>query len=248
MLTVVFVEPETPGNLGACARVMANFGFSDLFILNPCFSLSHPQVKALSKHAYGIIEASTSLELPKEKILPFLKERFDYIIGTTSQIGNDFNLVRSPLAIEEFTDVLKKRFKNFRQNPGVKIALLLGREGEGLTNKELNQCDFVVSIPANPSYPTLNVSHALALMLYELFKVSEGKDSISHLTLATKKEKDMLLKRYRELLDSLEFDDKHKRETQERVFRRIVGRSFFKKREVFVLHGLISRILQKLQK
>ncbi len=248
MLTVVFVEPETPGNLGACARVMANFGFSDLMVLNPSFSLSHPQVKALSKHAYGVIGASRSVELPKEKLLPFIRESFDYVIGTTSQLGNDFNLIRSPISLEDFASLLAEKFKDFKRDAHLRIALLLGREGEGLSNKELEQCDLVVTIPANPSYPTLNVSHALALLLYELFKAESSKTSLSHITLATKEEKDFLLKRYHELLDSLDFDDEQKRRTQERVFRRIIGRSFFKKREIFVLHGLFSKILDKIKK
>ncbi|MDI3474025.1 MAG: hypothetical protein PWR30_348 [Candidatus Woesearchaeota archaeon] len=247
MLSIVFVEPENPGNLGACARVMANFGFSSLLIINPKFQMSDPEILERSKHGFSVIENSNVVRIDEKKILPFLKEAFDYVVGTTAKLGNDFNIVRSPLSVEEFATILDERFKDFKDASKPKIALLIGREGDGLTNEELEQCDFVLTIPANPSYPTLNVSHALGIILYELFKISKEKSSSSHLTLATHEEKEFLMKRFSQLLDELNFDSE-KKKTQELLFNRIISRSFFKKREVFIIHGFISKALDSLGK
>jgi len=247
MLTVVFVEPESPGNLGACARVMANFGFSQLLVLNPKFQVSDKEIAERAKHGFSVIENANIVKVDEEKILPYLKEKFDYIVGTTAKLGNDFNIIRSPLSVEEFATILKRRFRNFKDAPKPMIALLIGREGDGLTNDELGQCDFLLTIPANPSYPTLNVSHALGIILYELFKISNEASSSSHLTLATHKEKEFLMKRFSQLLDELNFDPE-KKKTQELLFNRIVSRSFFKKREVFIIHGFISKVLDSLEK
>ena len=71
--------------------------------------------------------------------------------------------------------------------------MLIGREGDGLNNHEINLCDFMVTIPTFPEYPVLNASHAAAIIFYELFKHSKDKKIDEHIEFATEAEKKVLL-------------------------------------------------------
>ncbi len=76
-------------------------------------------------------------------------------------------------------------------------------------------CDYTVSIPTSKKYPALNLSHSVAIMLYELYKIS-GKNKITkHFVFASKTEKDQMLKMLNSILDKLEFSTPEKKETQE---------------------------------
>jgi len=264
MITIISIEPEVAGNLGAIARVMGNFGFERLCIINPSFRLDNGQLIARAKHAYSIIEKAKLIKTNTKNIFPTLKKEFDYLVGTTAMVGTDFNLTRSPISAE--TAALKILGKHIQSS--LNIGLILGREGSGLSNLEIKNCDFVVSIPASTTYPTLNISHALSILLYELFKEKtrliekksktkrtnnsqdkkfDNKTSISHISFASGEEKDNLIKRYSELINSLGFETPSKKNTQINAFKRIVGKSFFTKREIYILHGFISKVLERLK-
>ena len=98
--------------------------------------------------------------LKKAKVISFQDlKRFDYKIATTSQLGTDYNIARSPLKPDELTNIIK---------PKANIAIIFGRESNGLTNQEINQMDFIVTIPTSKKYQTMNLSHSVAIILYEL--------------------------------------------------------------------------------
>jgi len=103
-LTLVLVETSNPGNLGAVARVMANFNLSKLVLVNPKCSPKDIDALVRSKHAYQILK--------KAKIVKNLDDvRADYLIATTAQLGTDYNIPRSPLSPELLTEKIKnKRF------------------------------------------------------------------------------------------------------------------------------------------
>ena len=154
MIEVVFVEPETSGNVGALARVMKNFGFKKLTLINPQCKIDQ-DARNRAKHANDILD--------KVKVIKSIKSiKADIIIGTTAKLGTDYNISRTPLTPKEFAEKASK-VKN-------KVAILIGRESKGLLNEEIKLCDFIVSIPASKQYPTLNAVHAATCLLYELFQ------------------------------------------------------------------------------
>lgn len=229
MLTVVLIEPEIQGNIGAIARVMANFGLNDLVIINPKCEIGNEAI-ARAKHAKSLLKKA------KIKDFSYLK-KFDYLIATTAVIGTDYNIPRSPLSPEQLAEKLKSRGK---------IAILFGREGTGLRNKEILKCDFVVTIPSYKKYRTLNISHAASIIFYELFKKSKKQKSTSHIVFASKIEKDIILKKINEILDKLPFATKDKKQTQKIVWKRIIGKSFLTKREAFAVLGFLRKLGKKL--
>jgi len=229
MISIVLIEPKTPANIGAIARAMKNFGFSDLIIINPRCSPSHEDAKKLARHANGLLRKA---KVRTSRVL----SQFDCLIATTAKLGSDYNIPRSPMSPEQLS------IKISRINPEKKIALLIGREDIGLTNEEIKKCDFTVSIDAAPGYPTLSISHSVAILLYEIFKHQETEKSSSHITPISKKEKDELLKKINNTINTLPFATKEKKQTQKTLWKRIVGKSFLTKREAFALFGFFRKI------
>jgi len=229
MISVVLIEPETSGNIGAIARVMKNFEFSDLVLINP--KCNHLEKESLDRSTH----AKSILKKAKIKKISFLKT-FDYLIGTTAKLGTDYNVPRSPIIPEQLSEKLSKI------NNKLKIGLLIGREGTGLSNKEISMCDFIVTIPSSKKYPTMNISHATSLILYEIFKKQTKKKSNAHIIPATQKEKEVIMDNFNKVLNSVKFSTKEKRQTQKTVWKRIFGKAFLTKREAFAVIGFLKKL------
>ncbi|MBS3097166.1 RNA methyltransferase [Candidatus Woesearchaeota archaeon] len=230
MISTILIEPETPGNIGAIARSMKNFDLKNLILINP--KCGHLDKEALDR-------ATHAKEILKNAIIkdfPYLKE-FDYLIATTSQLGTDYNIPRSPITPEQLAEKLAKI--NLKE---LNVGILIGREGIGLKNKEILMSDFVVTIPSSKAYPTLNAAHAATIVFYEIFK-KIGKEKVNeHIIPATKIEKEIILKKLDNILDKMEFTTKEKKETQRKIWKRIVGKSFLTRREAFALIGFLKKI------
>ena len=223
MITVVLVEPENEGNVGAVARAMANFDFKDLLLINPkCDHLSSVSISR-AKHAKDILKRA------KVKDFSYL-ENYDYLIGTTAKTGTDYNVPRSPLTPEELSKKIVTKNK---------IAIIFGRESDGLTNKEILNCDFVVKIPAADRYSTLNLSHSVSIILYELYKKKDRSDKSEP---ASRKEKEVLSNEIGSVINKIRFSTKDKKETQEKVWKRVIGKSMMTKREAFALIGFFKKL------
>lgn len=226
MINVILVEPEKEGNIGAIARIMKNFDCENMFLINP--KCSHLGKEALdrAKHAKEI--------LVNAKIISFKDlEKFDYKIATTSQLGSDYNISRSPIKPAELLKIIK---------PG-NIALIFGREGIGMTNEEISKTDFVVTIPTSKKYPTMNLSHSVAIILYELFK--EKENITSHIRPIGKKELEQIERMFNNLLDNIKFTTPEKKETQKKVWKKTFSKSFLSKREAYAVMGLLKKLIEK---
>jgi TrmH family RNA methyltransferase len=206
------------GNVGAIARSMANFGFSKLILVNPkCNHLSQTS-RNRAKWAQDVLK--------KAKIMKKIP-KFDTLVATTAQIGTDYNIPRSPISPKQLSSVCKG-----------KIGIMFGRESSGLTNEEILQADFVVSIPASKKYPVMNLSHSVSVILYELSQ----EDHTSHIVLASSAEKKQIMKMLKSKLDKMDFKTKEKKQTQIKVWKRILGKSFLTKREAYALMGFFKKL------
>ena len=231
-LSLACVGIQNEGNLGAIARVMKNFGAEELIIVDS--KLNHLSKTALDRasHAADILKNAKT-----EKKCAFFKN-YDLVIGTTGNVGGIYNIPRLPLTPRQIHEQLKER-------PKKKILVVLGREDRGLSNEELALCDVVVSIPASKAYPVMNVSHAAAIVLYELFSAGAEQTTVSHITSASHKELDQALKSAYESITALQFQTDIKKRTQERLWKKIVFKSFLTKREAFALIGFFKKLLKR---
>ena len=227
---IVFVECETPGNIGFLARTMANFGLKNLVLINPPTLTNEAYYQAT--HGKYIVENA--------KIYPSLddfyqSQRIDFKVASTGMAGGSYNLSRIPIRPEELGKTM---------NVSNKIAILFGREGDGLSNKEIGDCDICVSIPTDPTYPIMNISHAAAIIFYELFK-NKHDYGVEGLNKSGDLEKKYLVKDMEELIDCLDIPD-HKKRNGLKTFNNIVSRAFITGREIHTLKGILRRLKNKI--
>ena len=228
MIEIILMEPRKQENLGAVARAMKNFDFENLVLINPKCKIGL-KARKVAKHANDILDKA------KIKKYDYLKN-YDYLIGTTAILGTDYNIPRNTISIGQLSDKINK-IKN-----KAKIGILIGRETIGLKNEEINLCDILVTIPSSKKYPTLNISHSAAIMLYEIFKKISNEKSDSHINFATKKDKEIIQKYINKTLDKLEFSTKEKKETQKKVWKRVIGKAMLTKREAFAVMGFLRKL------
>ena len=232
MIAVVIVEPENSANVGAVARVMANFGFTKLVVVNPQCDVHDAMARCLAKHAQDVLK---NAEVMSWRVV---FDSFDWVVATTAKVGRDYNVRRSPMTPDVFAQSIKQN---------TKIAVVFGREGIGLTNEEVELCDNVVTIPASKKYPTLNVSHSVAVVLYELFKSMSVPKTTDGIAFASKQDRVQIKKMLDGVIDVLSFSTVQKTALQKRVWQRVVGRSFMTRREAFAVMGLLNKVLKKIR-
>ena len=230
---VILVEPKNEENIGAVARVTKNFGFSDLYLVNP------PNIgkKAFSvaSHASDVLSACKIVNSMEEAIADSA-----IVAGTTSKPGISVNKhLRMPFFSPQ---ELKKKVEDKR---GI-VSLLFGREDVGLLNEELMLCEIVVCIPTSPGYPVMNLSHAVAVVLYELRDVGAVSGAVSGvLPLACLEDKERLFAHIRTFMDEIEYRD-YKKEKTALMLRRILGRAELTAREVRTLRGILRKAERKM--
>jgi TrmH family RNA methyltransferase len=230
-IRIVFVEPEDEGNIGLLARTMKNFNVKDLYLVNPKACPKADFAERLAAHGLDVLKEAKTVENLEEAI-----KDVDLTIGTTAKKAADLkNIRRSSVTPSQLV-------KNLTRMTG-KAAILFGRESIGLTNDELEKCDFIVTIPANPFYSTLNVTHAAAIILYEIFK----RRKIPSLPVAKSEEKRRLLTYFRQALEESGFPQ-HKIRKAVRALKNIMGRALTTRREIQVLIGAFRKIELALQR
>jgi len=236
-ITVILIEPENPGNIGAIARSMKNFGFSNLLILNPKCDILSSEARNRAKHAQDILESAKIITCESGHEFDFLKE-FDSLVATTSKLGSDYNIPRSPITPEQFV------LNVYSKDVNALIGLIFGRESLGLTNEEVKKCDYVVSIPTSVKYPALNLSHSVSIFLYELYKSSSNEEKITDgYNVASSSDKEQIEKMLDLVLDKLIFSTDEKKETQRIVWKRVIGKSMLTKREAFAIMGFFKKLI-----
>lgn len=231
MIDIILLEPVIPGNVGAVARVMKNFGFTRLVLVNPHCDHISAEARNRAKHSQDVLENAEVMEF-------FVVDAYDYLIATTARVGTDYNIPRSPLSPSELASKLSEIDRS------KKIGLVVGREGKGMFNAEIERCDFVVTVPSSTEYPTLNISHAVAVMLYELHSTFSKATSTSHITPVGKQEKDQIMRMFENIFSSMRWETAEKRDTQQKLWKRIIGKSMLTKREAYGVMGFLRKVLQ----
>ena len=220
-LRVVLVEPIYCGNVGSISRVLKNFGFNDIFLVNPCDIGEEAYIMA--SHADNILDNANIVDTLDKAVLGS-----SLIIGTTSKPGSTTDEhIRMPF----FSP--KELKEKIEEKEGI-VTILFGREDVGLSNNILRICDMVVYIPTNQNYPVMNISHAVSVILYELCDIGAG-----NIPIAKTEDKERLFSHLEQFLFDINYPP-HKRDKTLLMVRRILGRSELTGREVQTLHGILS--------
>lgn len=224
---VVLVEPLYQGNVGSVTRVMKNFGFSDLVLVNPC--KLEGEARAMSSHARDILESAHITSSLTEAI-----EGANIVIGTTGITGSKiYEHIRMPFYVPRG---LKEKLAGMDGT----VAILFGREDQGFNNDELKACDMILTIPTSDIYPIMNLSHAVGIVLYEMSDIEAGDRP-----LAEGFDLGLLHEHLEELMEDIEYPA-HKKDKTMLMFKRIFGRAQLIPREVQTLRGVIGRIQRRM--
>ena len=209
---------------------MANFDFDNLYLVNPCELNDECYSRAM--HAYKIVDNAKIFKTFEESI-----KSIDYLIATSSiESKNAKRHLRNAIILENLTD------KIFKING--KVGFIFGREDYGLFNKEIASCDIMLRIPTSDSYPSLNLSHSVGLILYSLY-VKEKYEPSEKITIGSI-EKEKLYNYFSELLKEIKYPE-HKKEKTEIMFKRIMGRAMPSKWEYHTLMGIFSKSIEEIK-
>ncbi|MFP3949774.1 MAG: RNA methyltransferase [Candidatus Micrarchaeia archaeon] len=202
---IVLVGPEYETNLGMVARVMKNFGLENLRIVEPACPAGKTAVM-YSKHAKGVLKNATRFGSLRKAV-----KDCDAAVGFTGITNRHRGSIRAVMPL--------KKFRERSGEYGGNLALVFGREGIGLNEKEIGECDYLVNIETNSEYPVMNLSHAVAVAIYAL---GLGKKKRTREKRLPGKEKEVLNQMFKSLVGRYKFRNPKRCEV---AFRRIIGRA-----------------------
>lgn len=227
-LVVVLVEPESPGNVGFVARTLANFGVRELRIVGPDPREDY-QAQIFSVHAHHILDSAGIYGELESAI-----KDTDVAWAATARSGGNHSVTRALMPLHELPDPTSLDGR---------IALVFGRESSGLTNEEIGLCDISFTIPTAEEYPSMNLSHAVTVVLYHFFSkyATEKPRKLSKARPATRKERDQVLLFLDDMIDHLDLKD-FRKPIAKQIFRNLLGRAYLTGREVATLTGVVSKL------
>jgi tRNA/rRNA methyltransferase len=158
---IVLVEPQLGENIGAAARVMANFGLGRLRLVSPRDGWPNVQAQRSASGADRILNDATLYDTLAAAIADCT-----LALATTARAHDQAKPVLGP---DEAAQFLAPHVA-----AGENVAVLFGRERYGLENEEVALADRIVTFPVNPAFASLNLAQAVALVAYEWFKLASG--------------------------------------------------------------------------
>lgn len=224
-MRIVLVEPQHPGNVGAVARAMANFGITDLALVNGCEI--NDDGYARSKSGRPILENLKRFDTMEKALADC-----DIAIGTSGiKPEGDKRWFRAPNDVKKINQLINKR-----ENP----ALIFGRENYGLYREELALCEVTITIPTNPDYPILNLSHAVGIVLYEI-KRKEKVKSPKKRKAVSQEEFERLVNRIMNMLENSSYPER-RLDRSRTTLRRLISRGNPDEGEYENLMGIFKAI------
>ncbi len=230
-LVVVLVSPQGPLNIGSVCRVLMNFGFSRLRLVTPCPEYLSLPARKMALSAVSILETA-----PVYPDLPAALSDVQVAYGTTRRFGKYRKNFLTPATAG----------RHIRSSDAhIRHALVMGPEDTGLTTRDLDLCQQFITIPTHDGYPSMNLSHALAILLYEIAMaagtVRQFRDPVPG-NRATGAEIESMFSHIRRTLLDIDYLDPQNPDHLLRVFRRLFGDSGLTSRDVRIIRGLMSRI------
>ena len=225
-ISIVLVRPQFDGNIGAVARSMKNFGFSDLRIVGRSPTWSE-EVRNRAKHAQSVLDDAKFFENIESAV-----SDSSLVVGTSGKR-------------EKGSKISFRHFLEPEDLPGMledlegKISIIFGPEGKGLLNSELRICDLLMTIPTWPGYPIMNLSHAVTIICYAWYRSNNsGNEKSSDSNLLSPELKNVLRKEINKLsetIPTIEF----RRLGIEETLHRVIMRGLPKDDEIHRLLGVL---------
>ena len=227
LVRIVLIDPSHPGNIGSVARAMKNMALADLVLVRPR-SFPHAEAIALAAGADDILAGARIVDSVAEAIADCA-----FIAGTTSRPRSYNWEFATPRDVAGRVVALPRESR---------AALLFGSERYGLGTEDLNYCNLLVRIPANPDYCSLNLAMSVQLIAYEIFMSREQPQSHTQLEMALAPSGDVehFYAHLHEVLNEIDFEDRTGH-LMERL-RRLFNRTQLDRNELNILRGILSAV------
>ena len=226
----ILSRPQLGENIGSTARALKNFNIPNLRIVKPrCVWPNHKAIST-SVGAKNILLSAKIYKSVEQSI-----GDLDIVFASTSRVRK---INKKVISITEFTKKIKKNKK---------IGIIFGSESSGLTNNEINCADYLVTIPTNKKFSSLNLSHSVILFCFEIFKRYSDKKftftSTYKSSLATKSQVNKFLLFIINGLDKKGFlQPTHKRQSMIRNINNIFHRLNLSEQEIRILLGIFTTL------
>lgn len=222
---IVLVEPLYSGNVGSVCRAMANMGFSDLMLVAPRIVDGWEEGKKLAVHAGDLLSNRREVPTLEDAVADCAA-----VVGATARLGLYRQHVRTP---REWAPELLRTASQGR------VALVFGREDNGLTNDEVARCTHLVRIPTDTDYISINLSQAVMICCYELFVASgafEAPEEKSPPVAATQRLR--LQELWRQSMLAIGFMNGEKADHMMQGFQRIFSRGIRTEDDAHIMMGV----------
>jgi tRNA/rRNA methyltransferase len=228
-IRIVLSHTSHPGNIGAVARAMKTMGLQALYLVNPR-SFPAPEAEARAANAGDILQQA--------KVCSELNEALKNTVLIAAITARPRDLSHTSFDARQGAMELVQLA---RQQP---VALLFGPENSGLTTAEINKCQIIIHIPANPHYSSLNLASAVQIMTYELRMALTGNIPLSPAKgeLADFNELELLYAHLEQLMVTSGFLDPQKPKLLMQRIRRLFARARLEKEEAQILRGILTAL------
>ena len=236
-MKIVLVGTTHPGNIGAAARAMKTMGLSQLVLVEPR-KFPHEEATARASGADDILQHA--------KVVDTLDQALDgcsMVFGMTARKRRLSSEALNPAA------AVTQAISSAADSIGSNIAFVFGREHSGLTNEELDRCNYLVHIDANPEYSSLNLGAAVQVVSYEIRKqlveneaeqTEEAEEDKTEL--ATADEMELFYQHLEKVLTDIKFYNPDNPRKLMRRMRRLFNRPNMDKNEMNIMRGILTAV------
>ncbi len=227
-IRIILIETSHPGNIGAVARAMKNMCLENLCLVNP---RTYPSAEA-SARASGAEDLLANAQVFDS--LDAAIEGCRLVVGASARLRTVEWPQLDPKVCAE------QAWSEAQQGD---VAILFGRESSGLRNRELDRCQYLVNIPANEKYSSLNIAQAVQVISYELHMASladQSTVSVVPESIATADELEGFFGHLNQAMEDIGFSDPRQSEKLQRRLRRLFFRAQMDTEEVNIMRGILS--------
>ncbi len=219
------MEPHYPVNVGHVARLLKNFGVAKLYLVKPSVDMSVASVYA--SHATEVLDGAELVTFEQ------VRKRNEPLVATTAvRASKKLNAIRMTTTPELLRDLLLSSKSS---------SLIFGRDTTGLTNEEITACDVTVSIDVGTPHRSLNLGHAVAIMLYAASRGTGTKNRIQN-----REARELFAKSFYDLSVASKVRP-HKLKSLQEVSKRIAAKSRLSDRELNLMSGTFSKALAAIE-
>jgi tRNA/rRNA methyltransferase len=230
----ILIKPQLGENIGACARSMKNFGFKKLHIVSPKINFPNHKAKATSVGAYDIINKAKVFNETNEAI-----NNFDIVVSLSAR-RRDIN--KKHISLNGFVKLIKT-------NKQSNFGLMFGPEASGLSNEDLSFSNYVLQIPTSSKFKSLNLSHSLTIVCFEIFKILNDnlfEKNKKNIKISSKLKITALIRHLIKLLEDKDFfTPKEKKQSMLMNINNLIYRLEPNDKELRILASIISSLSKK---